>query len=142
MAHLGCVDPFQLSLREFPPGGGEYRVAQSDGWGDGESRPLGMDRALGVERAGLCIVGASQALMDLSMRWFLESQPPRAFGAELPTEPPALGEMRMVVRRREAKLLGALLRRHVARLPQPPQWMAELLRAIEEMDEFLRWQAD
>jgi len=76
--------------------------------------------------------------MDLSMRWFLEAQP----GARNDEPPPPLGEMRMVVRRREARLLGSLLRRHLGRLPQPPPWMKELLHAIEEMDEFLRWQAD
>ena len=54
----------------------------------------------------------------------------------------SLGEMRLVVRRREARLLAALLRRHLARLPEAPPWMGELLRGIEEMDEFLRWQED
>ena len=46
----------------------------------------------------------------------------------------------MVVKRREARLLGSLLRRHVARLPESPKWMTELLEALDEMDEFLRWQ--
>ena len=128
MAHLGCVDPFALALHEHPPGSGKFRVLP----------PKGANEPLSVERAGLCIVGASQALMDLSLRWFLASQ-----SDDRPEDAPApLGEMRMIVRRREARLLGSLLRRHLGRLPQPPEWMAELLRAIDEMDEFLRWQAD
>jgi hypothetical protein len=52
----------------------------------------------------------------------------------------ASGEVRMVVRRPEARLLAALLRRHLARLPQPPGWMRDLNRALEEIDVFLRWE--
>ena len=139
MGHLGCVDPFDLVVREDPPGSGKFRVQPTGG----------AQNPLAVERAGLCIVGCSQALMDLSMRWFLEAQPgergPVGGGTpdgRAPDGLASLGEMRMVVRRREARLIGSLLRRHLGRLPQPPTWMAELLGAIEEMDEFLRWQAD
>ena len=134
MAHLGCVDPFALALDENPPGSGKFQVRP----------PRGADKPLSIERAGLCIAGASQALMDLSLRWFLASQvEERREDPPSPLDPPGhLGEMRMVVRRREARLLGSLLRRHVGRLPQPPKWMEELLRAIDEMDDFLRWQAD
>jgi len=145
MAHLGCVDPFSLALREHPPGSGEFRLQLPMG----SREPLSA-RPISVERGGLCIAGASQALMDLSLRWFLEAQTEsrRAMRLDggldgcMDGPPPSLGEMRMVVRQREAKLLGSLLRRHVGRLPQPPAWMSELLRAIDEMDEFLRWQAD
>jgi len=150
MGHLGCVDPFDLVVREDPPGSGKFRVQPT----------VGAQNPLAVERAGLCIIGCSQALMDLSMRWFLEAQSCERGSAvergaagglapdgripdgRVPDGLAPLGEMRMVVRRREARLIGSLLRRHLGRLPQPPTWMAELLGAIEEMDEFLRWQAD
>ena len=88
-----------------------------------------------MERAGLCLVGASQALFKLSFRWLQE-----VGGEPGESGPPPLGEMRLAVRRPEARLLGALLRRHLGRLPEPPGWMADLLAALEEMDEFLRWQ--
>jgi len=89
---------------------------------------------ISVDPASLYLVGASQALFNLSFDWLRTT-------AEEPPEPPKpLGEMRLAVRRREARLLGALLRRHLARLPEPPDWMSDLLRALDEMDEFLRWQ--
>jgi hypothetical protein len=50
------------------------------------------------------------------------------------------GEARLVVGRREARLLAALLRRHLARLPEPPRWMPHLLVSLEQIDEFLRWE--
>ncbi|MHC4953731.1 MAG: hypothetical protein ACYTGZ_07560 [Planctomycetota bacterium] len=130
MAHLGRIDPFQLTLREFPPGSGEYRVAL----------PKGSQEPLPVERAGLCLVGASQALMSLSLRWLTQAGRDPAGDTGLPEAGMPAGEMRMVVRRREARLMGSLLRRHVARLPEAPKWMQELLDALDEMDEFLRWQ--
>lgn len=134
MGELGRVDPFQLTLEESPPGSGSYLVRPPDG-----------DRALSVERAGLCLVGASQALFQLSFGWLQQVSPDGAAcegGGAGPGEagPPVMGEMRLAVRRREARLLGALLRRHIARLPQPPGWMSDLCKAIDEMDEFLRWQ--
>ncbi|MHC4939960.1 MAG: hypothetical protein ACYTHK_13405 [Planctomycetota bacterium] len=123
MAELGRVDPFQLSLEERPPGSGRFQVRSRDGSG------------MPVERAGLCLVGASQALFKLSFQWLQD------IGGTAPdTPPPVMGEMRLAVQRREARLLAALLRRHLARLPEPPGWMGDLMRALDEMDEFLRWQ--
>ena len=123
MAELGRVDPFQLALEETPPGSGNFVVRRPDS-----------DIRISVERAGLCLVGASQALFGLSFDWLRTS-------TQEPHEPPRpLGEMRLTLRRREARLIGALLRRHVGRLPEPPEWMRDLLRALDEMDEFLRWQ--
>jgi hypothetical protein len=129
MGELGRVDPFQLAVEESPPGSGKFLVRKPDG-----------DRALSVERAGLCLVGASQALFQLSFGWLQQVSPEEASGETAGTGAPAMGEMRLAVRRREARLLGALLRRHIARLPQPPAWMADLSKALDEMDEFLRWQ--
>lgn len=141
MAHLGRVDPFQLAIREYPPGSGEFRV----------EAPRKGQEPLALERAGLCLVGASQALMDLSLRWLAESG--RAAGQDAAgpgggggpvaaglDETPPMAEMRMCLRRREARLLASLLRRHLGRLPQPPDWMRSLLNALDEMDEYLRWQ--
>ena len=136
MGNLGCVDPFDLRLQEDPPGSGKFRLHPAQG------ADLKGAKALELERAGLCVAGCSQALMELSMRWFFESRAGVFSEGDLPEAPPSLGEMRLVVRRREAKLLAALLRRHLNRLPEPPKWMRELLRGIEEMDEFLRWQED
>jgi len=146
MAHLGRVNPFQLAIEESPPGSGEFRVLPPRNSKRAATEPLPL------ERAGLCLVGASQALMDLSLRWLAESgrmapdgggRPPYADPAALPPLPMAplpLAEMRMALRRREARLLASLLRRHLGRLPQPPEWMAALLSALDELDEFLRWQ--
>ena len=124
MGCLGAVNPFQLQIVEHPCGSGEYFV---------EDPELG--RRSSVELAGLDLVGAGQALLGLSMRWLRES------GGEIePGELPPLGDVRMRVRRREARLLSSLLRRHLARLPQPPRWMGELRRSLEEIDSFLRWE--
>ena len=82
----------------------------------------------------MSLAGAGQALLTLSMRWM------RRAGRQ--TEPDPLrppGEIRMVVRRREARLIATLLRRHLDRLPQPASWMPELLEAMDQIDEFLRW---
>ena len=141
MGSLGCVDPFELRLQEDPPGSGKFRLHPA------QDAKANMGPALELERAGLCIAGCIQALMELSMRWFFESRAgilSDADGLDAPPSPGEmrLGEMRLVVRRREAKLLAALLRRHLNRLPEPPEWMGDLLRGIEEMDEFLRWQED
>jgi hypothetical protein len=85
-----------------------------------------------VELAGLNLVGAGQALLSLSLRWM-----GRAGRGDPPEE--IAGEVRLLVRRREARLLAALLRRHLARLPEPPAWMRDLLVSFEQIDEFLRW---
>jgi len=135
MGNLGCVDPFELEVSEEPPGSGTFRLRVPGTKGKSSAA------ALEAERAALCVAGCSQALMDLSLRWYVETHPEAGKGAGTDAPPP-MGEMRLVVRRREARLLGALLRRHVARLPQPPKWMDDLLRGIEEMDEFLRWTLD
>ncbi|MHC4549665.1 MAG: hypothetical protein ACYTEZ_12910 [Planctomycetota bacterium] len=122
---LGTVDPFRLELLEEPVGSGEFFLVDPDR----------REQRAPLDLAGLNLVGAGQALLGLSLRWMGRA------GREL--EPPvdaALGEVRMVVRRREARLLGALLRRHLARLPEPPAWMPELLAALEQIDVFLRWE--
>jgi len=120
---LGTVDPFGLRLVEHPPGSAAYFV----------EGPLGGGPRLPVETAGLNLVGAGQALLSLSARWMASAgqgpDPPEFAG----------GEVRMLVRRREARLLAALLRRHLVRLPQPPAWMPHLLTSLEQIDEFLRW---
>ncbi|MEM8885386.1 MAG: hypothetical protein AAGD14_15070, partial [Planctomycetota bacterium] len=85
--------------------------------------------------AGLCLVGASQALFGLSFEWLQQVGAEPGLGP-----PPELNQVRLALRRREARLLAALLRRHLRRLPEPPEWMTELRGALEEMDEFLRWQ--
>lgn len=127
MAELGRVDPFLLAVEERPPGSGKFHVQPREG-GDG----------IPVERAGLCLVGASQALFKLSFEWLQQ------VGGEAPDSElgpgPVMGEMRLAVRRKEARLMAALLRRHLGRLPEPPEWMSDLMRALDEMDEFLRWQ--
>lgn len=120
---LGTVDPFGLRLVEHPPGSAAYFV--EDPRSKGARMPL--------ETAGLNLVGAGQALLTLSVRWMS-----RAGRGLDPPDPPA-GEVRMVVRRREARLLSALLRRHLARLPEPPAWMPGLLVSLEQIEEFLRW---
>jgi hypothetical protein len=120
---LGTVDPFGLRLVEHPPGSAAYFV----------ENPRCAGPRMPVELAGLNLVGAGQALLSLSLRWMMGA----GRGAEPAEEP--LGEVRMVVRRREARLLAALLRRHLGRLPEPPGWMPELLTSLEQIDELLRW---
>jgi len=120
---LGTVDPFRLELVEEPAG---FCVEEPE---QGRRTPL--------ELAGLSLAGASQALIGLSMRWM-----DRAGKAGRGLAEPGLvtGEVRMVVRRKEARLLAALLRRHLERLPEPPEWMAELAESLVQMDEYLRWE--
>ena len=120
---LGTVDPFGLKVVEHPPGSAAYFVED----------PLGAGARMPAEAAALNLVGAGQALLFLSVRWMTRA------GRGLDPPDPPLGEVRMIVRRREARLLSALLRRHVARLPEPPGWMPELLVSLEQIDEFLRW---
>ena len=88
-----------------------------------------------LDAAGLNLVGAGQALFLLSTRWLSHA------GRELDPAPGIpVGEVKMVVRRREARLVAALLRRHLARLAEPPEWMREFLDAMEQIDDFLRWE--
>jgi hypothetical protein len=89
-----------------------------------------------LELAGLEVAGAGQALLELSFQWLVQAD-----GCPPGEPPPMAGEVRLAVQRREARLLAALLRRHLHRLPQPPGWMRELLVALERMDRFLRWGA-
>jgi len=120
---LGTVDPFGLRLVEHPKGSSEYFLED----------PRAAGPRIPLDTAGLNLVGAGQALLALSVRWMC-----RAGRGLDPPEGPS-GEVRMIVRRREARLLAALLRRHLARLPQPPGWMPKLLVSLEQIDEFLRW---
>ena len=125
MGDLGTVDPFRLDLIENPAGSGKYVVADPD-----RSGPT-----MTLDAAGLNLVGAGQALFMLSTRWLGHA------GRELEPAPGIpVGEVKMIVRRREARLVAALLRRHLARLPEPPEWMREFLDAMEQIDEFLRWE--
>jgi len=126
MGPLGTVDPFTLKLEEAPPGSG--RAVLTD--------PSRNDAAIPLEAAELSLVGASQALFHLSLRWL------RRAGADVaPCDSARMSaEVRLLLERREARLLEALLRRHLARLPEPPAWMPELLRSLAEIDEFLRWE--
>ena len=119
---LGTVDPFGLRLVEHPPGSADYFIED----------PRSAGPRMPVETAGLNLVGAGQALLSLSVRWMTRAG--RGGDPALPA-----GEVRMAVRRREARLLSALLRRHLARLPEPPGWMPELLVSLEQIEEFLRW---
>jgi hypothetical protein len=120
---LGTVDPFGLRLVEHPPGSAVYFL----------ENPRSAGARMPVEMAGLSLVGAGQALLSLSVRWMTRA-------GRCPHGPdPPLGEIRLAVRRREARLLSALLRRHLSRLPEPPPWMPELLASLEQIDEFLRW---
>lgn len=119
------MDPFTLSVEEDPAEAGSFCVAPP---GEGGRRyPL--------ELAGMNLFGAAQALLTLSLRW--ASRAPEPPDEE---EVPSVGEVRLRVRRREGRLLAALLRRHLARLTEPPPWMGELLAALEEIDDFLRWE--
>jgi len=126
------VDPFALELAEDPPGSGEHFVRRS-GPASGRVR---------VERAGVNLAGAGQALLSLAMRWLCSSDAATEIevvdGDTGP--PPVAGEARLLVRRREVRLLGSLLRRHLQRLPEPPAWMPELQQALEEIDVFLSWE--
>jgi hypothetical protein len=121
---LGTVNPFQLEVVEEPAGSGKFFVAD----------PARCGHRTPLDLAGLNLIGAGQALLSLSVRWMgTAGREPE------PEVDPAVGEVRMVVRRREARLLAALLRRHLDRLPQPPGWMPELLGALQQIDVFLRW---
>jgi len=124
---LGVVDPFALAVEAYPDDCKAYCVTAP---GEGGRRyPL--------ELAGMNLVGAAQALLTLSMRW--ASRTP---GSEAREEELTAGEVRLRIRRREGRLLKALLRNHVARLTEPPAWMSELLVALEEIDDFLRWEVE
>jgi hypothetical protein len=121
---LGTVNPFQLEVVEEPAGSGKFFVADPERRG----------RRTPLDLAGLNLIGAGQALLSLSVRWMGTA------GCDPePESEPAVGDVRMVVRRREARLMAALLRRHLDRLPQPPAWMPELLGALQQIDVFLRW---
>jgi hypothetical protein len=120
---LGTVDPFGLRLVEHPLGSSAYFLENPRA--EGVRTP--------VETAGLSLVGAGQALLSLSVRWMTLA------GRCPPGPDPPFGEVRLAVRRRESRLLAALLRRHLARLPEPPAWMPELLVSLEQIEEFLRW---
>lgn len=125
MGELGTVDPFDLRLVEEPPGSGQHFLA-----GPGDSR-----QRMALEAGGLSVAGAGQALLTLSLRWLGitgREEPPDEF--------PPVGEVRVVLRRREARLCASLLRGHLGRLPEPPGWMPELLQTLEHIDEFLRWE--
>lgn len=124
---LGLVDPFRLEVVEDPPGS-ERLAVQAPG-APGVRLPL--------ETAGLNLVGAGQALLGLSFRWMT-----LAGGGHGPEGLGPTGEVRLLVRRREARLLAALLRRHLGRLPQPARWMADFLKALEEVDLVLRWEEE
>jgi len=116
---LGTVDPFRLRVVEHV---GDHFVETPGG------------PRTQVERAGICLVGASRALLNLSMGWLeAAGRTPEGPG------PPPVGELHLIMKRRESRLLAALLRRHLGRLPQAPVWMGELLESLEEMEEFLRW---
>ena len=94
MGELGSVDPFRLAVEESPPGSGNFLVRRPDG-----------AQSLSVERAGLCLVGASQALFQLSFGWLQQVSPDEEVADPPGCGPPVMGEMRLAVRRREARLL-------------------------------------
>ena len=125
LGRLGPVDPFRLELVEEPAGSGAFYLVA----------PGLPDRRVPLELAGLGLAGAGHALLSLSLRWMDSAGREAA-----PFPDPSFGEVRMVLRRKEARLLAALLRRHLDRLPQPPAWMPELLGSLEQIDEFLRWE--
>lgn len=124
---LGTIDPFRLRVVEDPRGSGEYFVEDPGSGG----------RRAALAAAGLNLVGAGHALLGLSMQWLLVAGREAVPGSP---PPPPLGEVRLVVRRREARLLGSLLRRHLRRLPEAPPWMADLSRSFDEIEEVLRWE--
>ena len=119
---LGRVNPFRLRLVEEPPASGQFYMTADAG-----TIPLDM--------AGLAVVGAAQALFTLSARWLAKA----GRGVDPEALPPP-GEVRVLLKRKEARLLAALLRRHLKRLEQPPSWMADLQHTMEQIDEFLRWE--
>jgi len=123
MGDLGTVDPFALEIDEQPPGSDRLFVHPPGA--PGACLPLGL--------AGLNLVGAGQALLALAFRWMCRA------GRPPPDEEPPIGEVRLMVSRREGRLLSALLRRHLRRLPQPPAWMPALLESLEDIDFFLQW---
>lgn len=151
---LGTVDPFRLRLVQHPPDSGRF-FAEDPERGD----------RIDLEVAGLNLVGASQALLGLSVRWLSQSGRVSAdpdspwpapdagldpasnagsgvgSGRELGSGlVPPVGEVRVALRRREARLLASLLRRHVDRLPEPPAWMPELQHSLEQIDAYLQWE--
>ncbi len=130
MRPLSAVDPFGLELFQNPPDSGDYFVKPRTG--AGEQLPL--------EMAGLAVVGAAHALFSLSARWLSSSHEPDSPDLVPPDSGPPLAEMRTVLRRREARLLSALLRRHRKRLEHAPAWMSDLQVSLDEIDEFLRWE--
>jgi len=135
---LGVVDPFRLKVDPTP----DRPELVDPELIDPERR-----RRIPLDVAGVHVAGASQALLALSLRWMeaaggtvapladAEDGCPAPVGPEC-----SMGEVRLVLARREARLLGALLRRHLRRLAEPPPWMAELHRSLEQIDEFLRWE--
>ena len=125
LASLGTVNPFKLKGVEIPPGSGEFFLEDPD------------RRRVPLERTSLRVVGAGQALISLSLRWMLRAGRDVASSDQVP---PPLGEVRLLVRRKEGRLLAALLGRHLKRLPQPPDWMPELHRTLEEIDAYLKWE--
>jgi len=125
IAGLGVVDPFELQLAEDPPGSGHYQLLSL-------APP---PQRTSLELGGLALIGAGQALFSLAMRWLT------AAGREVDPHAAPAGEVRLVLERREARLLAALLERHLDRLPQPPRWMPELLHELVQVDEFFRWEA-
>ncbi len=127
LGSLGVVDPFALAV-EADPDDHEAFCVIAPGEG-GRRYPL--------ELAGMNLVGAAQALLTLSMRWAS-----RAPGSETPEDDLCAGEVRLRIRRREGRLLKALLKNHLGRLAEAPPWMEELLVALEEIDDFLRWEVD
>ena len=127
MGPLGTVDPFDLQVVEDPSGSG--RLAVEARAAPGARMPL--------ERAGLNLVGAGQALLGLSLRWMARA------GREPPDDAlrgPA--EVRLLVRRREANLMALLLRRHVDRLHDAPAWMADFLQALGDIEVLLQWEKE
>jgi len=124
VAGLGVVNPFELSVREEPLGSENHIVVA----------PGPPPRRTALDLAGLALVGAGQALLALSMRWLASA------GREVDPALPLAGEVRMVLQRREARLLASLLNRHLERLPQPPPWMPELLVSLRQIEEFFRWE--
>ncbi|MGH7162865.1 MAG: hypothetical protein ACREID_05220 [Planctomycetota bacterium] len=125
LGSLGPVDPFGLVVVEEPSGSGCHFLA--DPGRDAAREPL--------EAAGLSLVGAGQALLSLSLSWL-----DRAGRDVEPAPFPPAGEVRFLLRRREARLVAALLRRHLGRLEAPPPWMSELRRSMEQIDAYLRWE--
>lgn len=169
LPELGLLDPFRLRTAEFPPGSGQYCVWSPVKGGEDKHhdsthegpREVGPEvgpevgreenvRRVSVERAGLCLAGASEALFHLSFRWMRETgaieerhgaqRGDSCAGSGLDPRSVAPVQMRLALERREGRLLAALLRRHLRRLPQPAPWMATLLRSLEEMDDYLSWQ--